>query len=70
MATSKPSVAMRFDKLDKAALVELASRLQMSQTQTVRVLVRETLAILKEREDAHNADHQTRMAAHAKPSTN
>jgi len=50
MATNSPNLALRFSKLDKDALVELASRLQMNQTQTVRVLVRETLAILKERE--------------------
>ena len=50
MASNSPNLALRFSDLDKAALVELASRLHMNQTQTVRVLVRETLAILKERE--------------------
>ena len=50
MKTVGPNVALRFDKLDKAALVELSRRLQLNQTETVRVLVRESLAILKERE--------------------
>lgn len=49
MATG-PSLALRFSELDKAALVELAARLDLNQTQTVRVLVRETLTVLKERE--------------------
>ncbi len=50
MANNSPNLALRFSELDKAALVELASRLQMNQTQTLRSLVRETLAVLKERE--------------------
>jgi hypothetical protein len=48
MATTSPSVSLRFGELDKANLVELAERLQMNKTQLVRVLVRETLLILKE----------------------
>jgi len=47
-----PSLALRLAPVDKAALVELAARLQRSQTDTVRVLVRETLAILKEQDAA------------------
>jgi hypothetical protein len=39
-----PSLAMRFDKTDKSALVKVASRMGLSQTETVRVLVRERLA--------------------------
>lgn len=50
MTTQSPNVALRFNQLDKAALVELARRLQMNQTQTVRVLVREALAVLKEQD--------------------
>lgn len=48
--TVGPSIAFRFNELDKEALLELSKRLDMNKTQTVRVLVRETLAILKERE--------------------
>jgi hypothetical protein len=44
------NVVVRFNKLDKAALVELSERLQRNQSETLRVLVRETLAVLKERE--------------------
>ena len=47
-----PNVAVRFGELDKAALKELAQRLQRNQSDTLRLLVRETLATLKER-DAH-----------------
>lgn len=50
MSTTNPNVALRLNELDKAALVELSNRLQMNQSQTIRVLVRETLAVLKERE--------------------
>lgn len=39
-----PNVAMRFNDADKHALRELSSRLGKSQTETVRVLVRECLA--------------------------
>jgi len=46
----KPNIAARFNELDKAALVELTNRLQMNQTQVLRTLVRETLAVLKEQE--------------------
>lgn len=38
-----PTLAMRFDKTDKTALVKVASRMGLSQTETVRVLVRERL---------------------------
>ena len=47
---TNPNIALRFNELDKAALIELSQRLQMNRTQTIRVLVRETLAVLKERE--------------------
>ena len=50
--TTAISLAMRLDPVDKAALVELSARLQRSQTDTVRVLVRETLAIIKEQDAA------------------
>jgi hypothetical protein len=49
MATGA-NVAIRFGELDKAALRELAQRLQRNQSDTLRILVRETLAVLKERE--------------------
>jgi hypothetical protein len=39
-----PTIAMRLDEADKFALREVASRLGKSQTETVRVLVRERLA--------------------------
>jgi len=45
-----PSVAIRLNDPDKAALRELAKRLQRNQSETVRVLVRETLAILREQD--------------------
>jgi hypothetical protein len=39
-----PTIAMRLNDADKSALRELSSRLGKSQTETVRVLVRERLA--------------------------
>jgi predicted DNA-binding protein len=39
-----PTIAMRLNDEDKARLRELSSRLGKSQTETVRVLVRERLA--------------------------
>lgn len=39
-----PTVAMRFDDADKKALRLLSEKLGKSQTETVRVLVRERLA--------------------------
>ena len=39
-----PTLAMRLNDTDKRALRELSSRLGKSQTETVRVLVRERLA--------------------------
>ena len=41
---NSPTVAMRLNREDKQALRELASRMGKSQTETVRVLVRERLA--------------------------
>jgi hypothetical protein len=49
MAT-ETSVLVRMSLPDRAALRELATRLQRNQNETIRVLVRETLAILKEQE--------------------
>lgn len=43
-----PSVAMRLNDADKAALRVLANRLQRSQTDVVRLLVREADHILPE----------------------
>ena len=45
-----PTVVIRMNDPDKAALLELATRLQRNQSETVRVLVRETLAVLKEQD--------------------
>lgn len=41
---SSPNLAMRFSDEDKARLRELSSLMMRSQTDTVRVLVRERLA--------------------------
>lgn len=49
MATN-PNVIARFSDPDKAALRELAARLQRSQSDVLRVLVRETLVILQEQD--------------------
>jgi hypothetical protein len=49
MATGA-NVAVRFGELDKQALRELARRLQRNQSDTLRILVRETLAVLEERD--------------------
>jgi len=51
MATGA-NVGMRFSASDKAALKELATRLQRNQSETLRALVRETLLILKEQDQA------------------
>ena len=48
--TISPNLSLRFSNEDKAALKEVAERLQMNQTQTIRVLVREVLVVLKDRE--------------------
>lgn len=53
--TSSPSVTLRFNKADKAALVELAKCLQKNQTETLRVLVREKLAAIKRRQEGAGA---------------
>ena len=49
MATS-PTLGIRLKPIEKADLLELAQRLKLNQTDTIRVLVRETLAILKEQD--------------------
>lgn len=41
---NSPSLAMRLNDADKKALRDLSARLGKSQTETVRVLVRERLA--------------------------
>jgi hypothetical protein len=41
---NSPTIAMRFNDADKFALRQLSARLGKSQTETVRVLVRERLA--------------------------
>lgn len=41
---NSPTLAMRLNDADKAALRQLSARLGKSQTETVRVLVRERLA--------------------------
>jgi len=66
MATGA-NVAVRFCELDKAALRELAQRLQRNQSDTLRILVRETLAVLKEREaqQTKGAFHDETKAAGA-----
>jgi hypothetical protein len=56
---ANPSVGIRFNELDKAQLRELAARLNMSQSNVLRGLVRETLAILKE-QDAKTKIQQDR----------
>jgi len=48
--SNNPNLALRFSPLDKAALVELSQLLKMNQTETLRLLVRETLVALKKRE--------------------
>ncbi len=48
--TNETSVLVRMSLPDRAALRELATRLQRNQNETIRVLVRETLAILKEQD--------------------
>ena len=48
--TDGPTVTVRFDALDKAALIEIATRLQRSQSDVLRGLVRETLKVLQEQE--------------------
>lgn len=52
---NKPT-GFRLNDVDKAALRELTQRLQMkNRTETVRALVHETLAILKERDAQHQS---------------
>lgn len=51
MTTSGTNVAMRLSDEEKAALLELATRFHRSQTDIIRVLVTESLAVLK-RQDA------------------
>jgi len=51
---ANPTVGIRFTEQDKAALVELSRRLKMSQSNTLRTLVREMLNILKEDESKYS----------------
>ena len=57
-----PSLALRLAPVDKTALVELAAHLQRSQTDTVRVLVREALAIIHEQDAAKTTGHDVQPA--------
>ncbi len=50
MANETSSVLVRMNLINRAALRELAARLQRNQNETIRVLVRETLSILKEQD--------------------
>ncbi len=50
MANETTGVLVRMNLIDRAALRELAARLQRNQNETIRVLIRETLAILKEQD--------------------
>ena len=60
------ALAMRLNPLEKASLRELANRLQRSQTQVVRDLVMQTLAILKE-QDAAQAQPKPTTRTRANP---
>ena len=51
MATDS-SLLVRFNGPDRAALIELAKRLERNQAETIRSLVRETLVVLKEQDRA------------------
>jgi len=53
MAVLENAVTLRVSNADKAEFRELAERLRKSQSETIRLLVRETLAILREK-DAKN----------------
>ena len=46
-----PTLSIRLSKSDKACLVELARRLQTSQSQTIRLLVSESLKALIEQDE-------------------
>lgn len=48
-------IGARFDDMDKAALKELAARLQRSQSDVLRGLVRTTLEILREQDARESA---------------
>lgn len=60
--TIKPNTAMRLSDDDKAMLKELARRLERNQTDTVRMLVRGALTILREQE-TETTKRMTRAAA-------
>ena len=45
---NNPNLALRFSESDKAALLELSARLQRSQSDTIRFLVRESLTAIKQ----------------------
>ena len=47
-----PITPIRLNPLDKAALMELAQRLQRNQSETVRTLIRTTLEVIKEQDQA------------------
>lgn len=56
--TVSANVAIRFNAPDRQALKELARRLQRNQSDTVRLLVRETLAVLKEQDKAEKSNNK------------
>lgn len=45
-----PNVSVRFDELDKSALIAIATRLQRSQSDVLRGLVRETWKVMQEQD--------------------
>jgi hypothetical protein len=55
MALSENVITVRVSHLDKAAFKEIANRLQMSQSETLRLLVRETLAVIQERDEKNKS---------------
>ena len=48
--TDSPNVALRFSDEEKAALLELAARFHRSQSNILRVLVCEAVAVLREQD--------------------
>jgi len=59
MSISENLIAVRVSNDDKQAFMELAKRLQRTQSETLRLLVRETLAVIQER-DEKNKSQSTR----------
>ena len=55
-----PNIAIRFSEPDKAALIEVARLMQMSQSETLRMLVREKLEELNKNEQRAQEKEQRR----------